>query len=74
MHMSSKHTAVDHLPDPLSCLELEQTLQNARKAPRQGFLSWERVVWTLYMWTESLYASYCWTVGAQTVLEGMINQ
>ena len=54
MHMSSKHMAVDHLSDPLSCLELEQTLQNVRKAPRQGFLSWERVVWTLYMWTVSM--------------------
>lgn len=74
MHMSSKHMAVDHLLDPLSCLELEQKLQNVRKAPRQGFLSWERVVWTLYMSTVSLYASYCWIVGAQRVLEGTINQ
>lgn len=50
MHMSSKHMAVDHLSDPLSCLELEQMLWNIRKAPWHGFLSWERVAWILYTW------------------------
>lgn len=54
MHTSSKHTAVDHLPDPLSCLELEQMLQNVRKSPWRGFLSWERVAWILYMWRVSM--------------------